>query len=78
MADETQKAPYSLAHTARKHGETSMTIEAAPPAPTSFTDSDTQTRYVPQDIPAKGGTVSPNPNATAKSAKDRTRDVSTT
>ena len=78
MANDTTKAPYSMAHEARKHGEASMTIEAAPAAPTSFTDKDTQTRYVPQDIPAKGGTVSPNPNATEKSAKDRIRDVSTT
>jgi hypothetical protein len=45
-----------------KHGTASMTIEAAPAKPTTFSDKSTDTKYLPQDIPAKGGSISPNPN----------------
>lgn len=66
-----------------KKGTASMTIEPMPPKvapsiPKKFTDKNTDTRYLPQDIPAKGGSISPNPNPSAASAKARVRDTSTT
>jgi len=49
-----------------------------PTKPKTFADKNTDTRYLPQDIPAKGGSISPSPNPSVKSAKDRVRDISTT
>lgn len=73
MAD---KPSYNQARKAR--GTATMSIEPMPDKPTSFTDKDTQTRYLPQDIPAKGGTISPQPNQSASEAKDHLRDLSRT
>ena len=73
MAD---KPTYNQARKAR--GTATMSIEPMPDKPTSFTDKDTQTRYLPQDIPAKGGTLSPEPNANASEAVQHLRDVSKT
>ena len=47
-----------------KKPKTSMTIEPMPSAPKSFTDKNLDTRYLPQPIPAKGGSISPERNAT--------------
>lgn len=88
MANDVKKAPYSMAHEARKHGETSMTIEAAPatpPAPKTFTDKNLELGYgeggannVSSGLAKPGGSISPNPKADATTAKDHVRDVSTT
>lgn len=70
------KPSYSAARKAR--GTATMSIEPMPDKPSSFTDKDTQTRYLPQDVPAKGGTVSPNPNPKQSDAAGHLRDLSTT
>ena len=53
----------SLAKPGPKRGTASMTIEAMPPKPKTFADKNLDTKYVPQDIPAKGGSISAQPNA---------------
>jgi hypothetical protein len=73
MADETSKAPYSMAHEARKHGEATMTIEAAPEKPKTFTDKNLEPGYgeggannVSPGLAKPGGSIKPEINATPK------------
>lgn len=76
MANDTTKAPYSMAHEARKHGEATMTIEAAPAkpvAPKTFTDKNLEPGYgeggannVSTGSAKPGGTIKPEINATPK------------
>jgi hypothetical protein len=73
MADETSKAPYSMAHQARKHGEATMTIEAAPEKPKTFTDKNLEPGYgeggannVSPGLAKPGGSIKPEINASPK------------
>lgn len=71
QANDTSKTPYSLAHQARKHGEATMSIEAAPAKPTTFTDKNLEPGYgeggannVSPGVAKPGGSIKPEINAT--------------